>query len=111
MIEQTVLNYLKKKLSSPVKMEEPSCPPDTFVLVEKVGSRQQNSIDTAMLAVKSYAKSLFEAALLNEEVKKAMSDLTELDEICRVELNSDYNFTDTATRRYRYQAVFDITHY
>ena len=26
-------------------------------------------------------------------------------------LNSDYNFTDTETKEYRYQAVFDINYY
>ena len=34
-----------------------------------------------------------------------------LDEVSKVSLNSDYNFTDAATKRYRYQAVFDIIHY
>ena len=31
--------------------------------------------------------------------------------ISRVQLNSDYNFTDTAQKRHRYQAVYDITFY
>ncbi len=42
----------------------------------------------------------------NETVKLAMDSLDELAEVCRVQLNSDYNFTDTASKRYRYQAVF-----
>ena len=49
---------------------------------------------------------------MNEEIKAEMLDgLITLGDIARVELNSDYNFTDTATKTYRYQAVFDITHY
>jgi len=34
-----------------------------------------------------------------------------LNEIGKVKLNSDYNFTDTVTKQYRYQAVYDISHY
>ena len=30
--------------------------------------------------------------------------------VFRCELNGDYNFTDTETKRYRYQAVFDLTY-
>jgi hypothetical protein len=54
---------------------------------------------------------MFEAATLNEQVKQAVFDSVSLDEITAVSLNSDYNYTDTATKRYRYQAVFVITHY
>ena len=34
-----------------------------------------------------------------------------LEQIVSVSLNSDYNYTDTTTKEYRYQAVFDIVHY
>ena len=55
--------------------------------------------------------SLFGAASLNERVKKVMENIIELDDICSCNLNSDYNYTDTGRKKYRYQAVFDITHY
>jgi hypothetical protein len=32
-------------------------------------------------------------------------------DVLSVELNSNYNYTDTSTKEYRYQAVFDIRHY
>ena len=48
---------------------------------------------------------------INEEVKAAMDEIIVLPEISRSKLNSDYNFTDTEKKRYRYQAVYDITHY
>lgn len=54
---------------------------------------------------------MYHAAVLNEEVKAVMEQAIELDEIVSVQLNSDYNYTDTTTNRHRYQAVFDITHY
>ena len=71
----------------------------------------ENHICTAILAVQSCAPSLFEAAELNEQVKAAMFDAARLPGIAAVRLNSDYNFTDTAMKGYRYQAVFDVTHY
>lgn len=111
MIEKIILDYLDQELSVPVYMERPADPPGHFVLIEKTGSGKTNYICDAMIAVQSYAPSLYEAAELNEEVKTVMENMIVLDDICRVSLNSDYNFTDTAMRAYRYQAVFDITHY
>ena len=37
--------------------------------------------------------------------------LAELDSVGACRLVRDYNFTDTESRRYRYQAVFEITYY
>lgn len=111
MIEKIILDYLDQELSVPVYMERPEEPPAQYVLLEKIGSGKRNHICDATLAVQSYAPSLYEAAELNETVKAVMESAVSLNEICRVSLNSDYNFTDTAMRAYRYQAVFDITHY
>ena len=111
MIEKILLDYLRSKLSVPVKMEEEADLPEKYVLVEKTGSSMTNYIRHATVAIQSYAGSIYEAAELNEEVKAAMDEIIALDEITRSELNSDYNYTDTATKRYRYQAVYDLTHY
>lgn len=110
MIEKIVLNYLKTKLEVDVYLEKPK-DKSTFVLLEKTGSSSENHIFTAMFAVQSYATSMEKAALLNENVKKAMDEIIELDDVARCDLNSDYNFTDTSTKQYRYQAVFDLVHY
>ena len=40
-----------------------------------------------------------------------MNDLTLYDNVIKIELNADYNFTDVDTKTYRYQAVFNITYY
>jgi hypothetical protein len=40
-----------------------------------------------------------------------MENAITLDDVTRSALNSDYNFTDTASKGYRYQAVFDVIHY
>lgn len=111
MIEKIVYDYLSEALTVPVRLEVPENPPERFVLLEKTGSGVENQIYSATIAVQSWAETLFEAAALNEQVKAAMDEIVRLPEICRCQLNSDYNFTDTATKRYRYQAVFDLVHY
>ena len=111
MIEKIILDYLSEGLTEPVYMEEPEVKPETFVLIEKTGGGKTNHISFATLAVQSYAPSMYEAAALNERVKTAMENAIALDEIVRVTLNSDYNYTNTASKRYRYQAVFDVIFY
>jgi hypothetical protein len=67
------------------------------------------------LTIQSNAPSLYKAAELNEQVKHWMMDGLEgaitLDTITDIALDGDYNFTDTPSKRYRYQAVFAIKHY
>ena len=110
MIETIVLDYLSSVLPEPCSLEVPERPPARFVVLEKTGSSRENYINTASFAVQSYAPSLFEAAELNERVKAAMDDLILLPDIFSAKLDSDYNFTDTATKQYRYQAVYNITY-
>ncbi len=111
MIEKTILDYLSDVLSVPVYLEVPEEPSDSFVLLEKTGSSRTNWVCAATMALQSYGPSLYDAAVLNETVKVAMDGAITLDVICAARLNSDYNFTDTATKRYRYQAVYDVTYY
>lgn len=114
MIETDVVKYLSGCLEVPCYMEMPEGMPDaSFVLVEKTGSSFVNrTIYTAAFAFQSYAPTLLEAAKLNDMVKAAMKRIDEhCDTVTRSELNSDYNFTDTTSKNYRYQAIFDLTYY
>lgn len=110
-IEKILKDYLEGRLSVPVCMESPEQSPDSFVALEKTGSSCENFIFRSTFTVQSYGPSLLEATRLNKRVKAAMDGLSVLDEIGAARLNSDYNFTDTTTKRYRYQAVYEITHY
>lgn len=115
MIEIIVRKFLESKMSVPVLMEVPKSTVSQFVIIERTGGAQENFISSAVITIQSYAATMQEAAELNEEVKRWMLDgldgLITLDEVSSVNLNSDYNYTDTTSKRYRYQAVFDITHY
>lgn len=111
MIEQILRDYLEDALKLPVRLEEEPDLPEEYVLIEKTGSGEGDWIKTATFAIQSYSGSFYRAMQLNEKVKEAMRDMVRLDDICKVSLNSDYNFTDTSKKRYRYQAVYQITHY
>lgn len=117
MIEKIILDYLAEELSPmPVLMETPAGTPedpipDEYILIEKTGSSETNLIPSATFAFQSISsQSLYRAAQINEDVKGAMFTVISLPEVSRARLNSDYNFTDTRTKQYRYQAVYDITY-
>lgn len=111
MIEKIILDWLGAKLDVPVYLEEPKELPEEYVLIDKLGSAENDLITSATIAVQSYSASLYGAAELNAKVKKAMPEIVSQGDICRCVCTSDYNYTDTETKRYRYQAVFDITYY
>lgn len=111
MVETLVLDYLNSALAVPCFMETPEKRPGRFVVIEKTGSKPTEHLIYSTLAIKSYGPSLFDAAQLSREVVTAMAMLPLLDEVSRCDLNSEYNYTDTGSKNYRYQAVFDIVHY
>lgn len=111
MIELIILNHLDKHLTVPTFTEKPSNAPKRYVVIDKTGSAKVNHLPSATIALQSYAESKYEAAILNNELKNAVEQMVNLDEIRGLTLNGDYNFTDTTTKEYRYQAVYDIKYY
>ena len=110
MIAKLILDYLSDNLEAHVGMEQPK-DLTGYVLIDQTRSSRTNHIITTTLAIQSYGATLYKAMLLNEEVKAVMERAIELNEVTRIELTTDYNFTDTTTKQYRWQAVYDITHY
>lgn len=113
MIEETVRNFLLSNLDVPVYYQVPKENlPEEFVVIEKTGSYRNDRLTESTFALQSYAPKLYRAMLLNEKVKKAMDAMAQsIDDVTKSELNTDYNFTDSSTKRYRYQAVYVVTHY
>lgn len=114
MIEKIILDHLNRNLSNNVKavMELPEGEdPIPIVVIVKTGSGKTNMLSNATLAIQSYGNSLYNAAMLNEEVKTIMEEAVCLDEISKVKLNTDYEYNDITRKRYRYQAVYEIYHY
>lgn len=110
MIETLIIDYLSEHLEVFVGMEAPEQTTD-YVLIDKTGSSRTNHIITSSIAIQSYGATLHDAMLLNAEVTEAMEGFIELDQITKVELETDYNFTNTETKQYRWQSVYNITHY
>ena len=110
MIELMIKNYLDKTLDVPVYLEEPIEKPDRYVLIDKTGSSEENKIKRATVAFQSYAESMYKAAVLNEKIKALIDNIIYYQDISKAKINSDYNYTDTTTKRYRYQAVYDFVY-
>ena len=112
MIAKDLLDFLNsdETLNTPAYMEVPTKLTD-FILLDQTGTSKTNHITTTTIAVQSYGKTLWDAMQLNEKVKDAMQQFVWQDNVARVELETDYNFTNTETKQYRWQAVFQITHY
>lgn len=110
MILTDLLQYLNAHLTVEAYAEAPEELTD-YVLLEQTASRRSNHIITTTIAIQSYGRTLLDAMNLNAEVETAMDGFLTLDNVTRVELETDYNFTDTTTKQYRWQAVYNITHY
>lgn len=111
MIEVTVEDFMKARLPVPVFPEYPKESHKRFVVLRKVGSTRDNLVDTAVFVADSYAESVYETAKLNELVVSAFDNLIELDAVSSAKRAGDYNATDTQNKRYRYQAVCNVTYY
>ena len=111
MIEITVLSFLAERIPVPVYAEFPEKNPERFVVLRKAGSGRENMLDSAMFVADSYAESNLEAAKLNEHVKEALDALPEINDVSGSHRAGDYPAFDTKNKRYRYQAVYNITHY
>ena len=110
MIETALIRFLNDH-DLPAYLEHEENMPQEYVIVEKIGGSETDHVPSAILALQSYSSTLLGAAELNERLKQLMKSFAELDTICRVALNSDYNYTDTETKQYRYQAVYEIKYY
>lgn len=111
MIEFSVKEHLEDRLDAPVFFEFPEETPDAFLVLKKEGTPRENLLDFAMIIVDSYGPSLLEAARINETVKAALDDLVLLPQISASRRGGDYPAFDTKNKRYRYQAVQNITYY
>ena len=110
-IEEILISYLSGKMDVPVYAERPERPPKTYIIIEKTGGGMSRRIESATVAIQSYGSTLLEAARLNQNMKNAMDQIIERDDVSSARLNTDYSFTDTSTKQYRYQAVYDVVYF
>ena len=110
-IEEYIILYLSGRLSVPVSGDVPSPVPASFVTVEKTGAGRENRIDSATIAIQSWAASRDAAARLCAEVEAIMAGIIAEPEISRCSLDTSYNSPDLERNLPRYRASFSITHY
>lgn len=108
MVEIIVMEHLREALALPAYGEVPAEKPERFLVVEKTGGSERDLVERAMIAIQSYAPTLAEAAALNADAIGAMRALPGTRGVSAARRNADYNFTDPASKDYRYQAVYEI---
>lgn len=114
MIEKTVIDYLRdNRISAYAQVPQNKTPFGAkFVVIEKTGGTLSNLINDSVIAVQSYAPSIFEAAELDEKVKGLMMALPDNSyNVSGIRLIGNSNFTDPDTLQPRYQSVFEVYHY
>lgn len=110
MIETIVRDHLTAA-GFPSYMEVPENPEAEYLLIEKTGSSKRNTIRSAAIAIQCVSrKSLFRAAQMCDQVIDVMEGLADEEEVFGCKLVSDYNYTNTETKEYRYQAIFTINY-
>ena len=112
MIETRVLNCIENYTGIPAYMEMPEKPPEAFAIVERIGGTLNEHIYHSIIAVKTYAPFLCDAAHNSELIQQALIyQMINEDDVIQVILNSSSNNTDQFTKSPRYQALFEIVHY
>ena len=119
-IEKDVIDYLSVMLNVPVFAEVPETPsedypvlPTEFVVIDRFSGGDTNKLQSASIAIQSYSlNSLYDAILLDRKVRTAMGEMADhVERVSGTQLTGDTNFTDTRSKRYRYQCTYFISHY
>ncbi len=119
MIEETIYEYLKDNASvpwdamrTPTNGDHMDIGTTSYGLFEKTNSVKTDHVTTSTFAFQSYAPTLLEAAQISAELRQLIEDLPNVTtEVSKAQLNGEYNFTNTADKQPRYQAVFQLVHF
>ena len=111
MIETKILRYLQDTLNTThVYLETPKNSHATYVVFQIVDRSRVNMIDAVTLRLWSYGKTKEEAAVLDESVREAMINITDLENISSSTIGGGGDDYDTSLNRYRYSCYFNINY-
>lgn len=112
MIENIIIKKLDKAISGiRAYGETPEKKNEEYMLIEKTDSGLEDQIWQSVIEVQSISKkSKFRASWMNDQVIKVLLNIQD-SRIASCTLTTSYSSTKTATKEYRYKAVFEITHY
>jgi hypothetical protein len=111
MIETKILDYLQRKLNMTyVYLETPKTAHASYVVFQIVDRTRENYIDAVTVRLWSYGKTKEEAASLDELVRNAMYEITDVTDISSSTLGGGADDYDTSLNKYRYSCYFNITY-
>lgn len=111
MIETKILDYLQRKLNTThVYLENPKTSHATYVVFQIVDRTRTNMIDAVTVRIWSYGNDKLDAATLDDLVRKAMYDITDVTDISSSTLGGGADDYDTELKKYRYSCYFNITY-
>lgn len=122
-----VLNYLYQRgyLACPCYAEEPEeyDRPEAYHIIELTGEDGYDHVWTASMTIQTYGRTLLEASKLAKELRNAIRYLNEygLDneelemypgygDVGGLYVDTQYNWTDESTKRYRYQTIIEVSY-
>lgn len=109
MIEKDIIDRLQPLLDCKLVTEKHNKMPSRYILFERTNAGQNNKINEYTIAFQFYDTSLLKACQLAEEITEKILNLVQFPEFSGIHINSGpYNFTDTETKEYRYQTVFQF---
>ena len=108
LIEQTVLEYLQRELDmDEVYPEIPNPIPEKFVVLHVIDRNKSDQINEVTIEFMSYASSKYEAAVLDDQVRTAMEEIVQIDDIsCHFGGGNDN--PDTTLKKPRYRCYFNL---
>lgn len=119
-VEEIIINYLVSEaipgIENHVYAEKPVDPDDAYILIRRTGGTEQNFIRSYLIITEVCVKrdeenglSKLYAADIFEDLLGKMRDITDSTILYGCHKNSDYDATDTESKEYRYQALWEIT--
>lgn len=111
MIETKILDYLQRTLNTTyVYLETPRTSHASYVVFQIVDRTRTNMIDAVTVRIWSYGSTKEEAATLDEKVRQAMYEITDVNDISASTLGGGADDYDTSLKKYRYSSYFNITY-
>lgn len=111
MIQETIIRHIEEKTGIKTAGELYKGAPAEIVIVTLVGADRENLIDTVQVRMDCYGESTAQAARNNLKVMQAMDSLPELETVSASDRMTYYPVADTTTKRYRWQSIYNVTHY
>ena len=107
-IETKIIDYLKEK-GFQAYANVPSSRPASFVTVERTGgSHDSVVIDRPTVAIQAWSDKRLSASELAYSVRDTLIGMVSEVNICKVSINSIYNYPDSESGSNRYQLVVDF---